>query len=160
VTARWVYDSQYRVVAEVDAAGAVITRFVYASEGHSPDAMVRGGVTYAYVKNHLGTVKLVVNAATGAVVQRIESDSWGNVLSDSNPGFQPFIFAGGVFDSDTGLTHFGFRDYDSGCGCWLTPEPLSAVPRYVGKLARGGLSVPTYSYAANSPVSRALKILR
>jgi RHS repeat-associated protein len=152
VTARWVYDGQYRVVAEVDAAGAVITRFVYASEGHSPDAMVRGGVTYAYVKNHLGTVKLVVNAATGAVVQRIESDSWGNVLSDSNPGFQPFIFAGGVFDNDTRLTHFGFRDYDSSSGSWMAPEPLSRSPSYVAGSAFRAISVPTYAYALNNPL--------
>jgi RHS repeat-associated protein len=152
VTARWVYDGQYRVVAEVDAAGAVITRFVYASEGHSPDAMVRNGVTYAYVKNHLGTVKLVVNAATGAVVQRVESDAWGNVLSDSNPGFQPFIFAGGMFDNDTRLTHFGFRDYDSSSGSWLSPEPLLQSPMYVRRMAQSGMSVPTYSYALNNPV--------
>ncbi len=152
VTARWVYDGQYRVVAEVDAAGAVITRFVYASEGHSPDAMVRNGVTYAYVKNHLGTVKLVVNEATGAVAQRIECDAWGNVVSDSNPGFQPFIFAGGVFDNDTRLTHFGFRDYDSTIGSWLSPEPLSRSPRYVAGMAKVGMSVPTYSYAASNPI--------
>jgi RHS repeat-associated protein len=152
VTARWVYDGQYRVVAEVDASGAVTSRFIYASEGHSPDAMVRGGVTYAYVKNHLGTVKLVVNEATGAVAQRIECDAWGNVVSDSNPGFQPFIFAGGVFDNDTRLTHFGFRDYDSTIGSWLSPEPLSRSPGYVAGMAQTGMGVPTYSYAANTPL--------
>jgi RHS repeat-associated protein len=114
--------------------------------------MVRGGVTYAYVKNHLGTVKLVVNAATGAVVQRIESDSWGNVLSDSNPGFQPFIFAGGVFDNDTRLTHFGFRDYDSSSGSWMAPEPLSRSPSYVAGSAFRAISVPTYAYALNNPL--------
>jgi RHS repeat-associated protein len=95
---------------------------------------------------------LVVNAATGAVVQRIESDAWGNVLSDSNPGFQPFIFAGGVFDNDTRLTHFGFRDYDSSSGRWLSPEPLMQDPMYVRQMAEDGMGVPTYAYALNNPV--------
>jgi RHS repeat-associated protein len=114
--------------------------------------MVRGGVTYAYVKNHLGTVKLVVNAVTGAVVQRIESDAWGNVLSDSNPGFQPFIFAGGVFDNDTRLTHFGFRDYDSSSGSWLSPEPMLQDPSWVKGEAQEGFSAPIYAYARNNPL--------
>jgi RHS repeat-associated protein len=114
--------------------------------------MVRGGVTYAYVKNHLGTVKLVVNATTGAVVQRIESDVWGNVLSDSNPGFQPFVFAGGVFDNDTRLTHFGFRDYDASSGSWLSPEPMLQDPKWVRRESERGFSAPTYAYARNNSI--------
>ena len=31
---------------------------------------------------------------------------------DTNPGFQPFGFAGGLYDRGTELTHFGARDYD------------------------------------------------
>jgi hypothetical protein len=27
-------------------------------------------------------------------------DEFGNVLADSNPGFQPFGFAGGLYDAD------------------------------------------------------------
>ena len=34
----------------------------------------------------------------------------GNITSDTNPGFQPFGFAGGLYDTDTGLTRFGARD--------------------------------------------------
>ena len=97
-------------------------------------------------------MKLVVNAATGAVVQRIESDAWGNVVSDSNPGFQPFVFVGGVFDLDTRLTHFGFRDYDSISGVWLTPEPLSRAPQYHVGMALHGAGVNSYSYTGGVPL--------
>ena len=35
---------------------------------------------------------------------------------------------------------------------WLCPEPLSRSPGYVAGMAKGGTSVPAYSYAANNPV--------
>ncbi|MGV3623040.1 MAG: RHS repeat-associated core domain-containing protein [Archangium sp.] len=140
VDKRWIYDGQYRVVAEVDASGAVQSRFVYGSQSHSPDYFVRGGVTYVYVKNHLGSVRLVVNASTGAVVQSLEYDAWGNVTSDSSPSFQPFAFAGGVHDVDTGLTHFGFRDYDAQAGVWTSRDPIRLS---------GGRNV--LAYVSNSP---------
>ncbi len=56
---------------------------------------------------------MVVNAETGDIAQEIEYDVWGNVLNDSNPNFQPFYFAGGLYDTDTKLTRFGARDYDA-----------------------------------------------
>ena len=33
---------------------------------------------------------MVTDADTGDVVQRLEYDAFGRVLSDSNPGMQPF----------------------------------------------------------------------
>ncbi|WP_459874227.1 RHS repeat-associated core domain-containing protein, partial [Endothiovibrio diazotrophicus] len=66
----------------------------------------------------------MVDAATGAVVQRMEYDEFGRVIEDSNPGFQPFGFAGGVWDRDTGLVRFGARDYDPGTGRWTNKDPI------------------------------------
>src|SRR5207244_7968757 len=59
-----------------------------------PEYMVKGAVTYRLVIDQLGSVRLVVDA-TGNVAERIEYDEFGNVLTDSAPGFQPFGFAGG-----------------------------------------------------------------
>jgi RHS repeat-associated protein len=132
VTARYVYEGQYRIVAELESG----SRFLYATHGHSPDAMVRAGVTYVYVKNHLGSVRAVVNAATGQVVQALDYDVWGNVLSDSSPDFQPFAFAGGLYDAESRLTHFGWRDYDASAGAWTSKDPI----RQAGGLNRPGIS--------------------
>ena len=75
--------------------------------------MVLGDDTvYRFITDHLGSVRLVVNAATGEVVQRVDYDAFGRVLNDTDPGFQPFGFAGGLYDDDTGLVRFGARDYD------------------------------------------------
>lgn len=42
-----------------------------------------------------------MNASARAIVEQIRYDAWGSVTSDSNPGFQPFGFAGGLYDSET-----------------------------------------------------------
>ncbi|MFT4579434.1 MAG: RHS repeat-associated protein [Nitrospinales bacterium] len=49
---------------------------------------------------------------------------WGNVIADTNPGFQPFGFAGGLYDASTGLTRFGARDYDPENGRWTSKDPV------------------------------------
>ncbi|MGH8245024.1 MAG: RHS repeat-associated core domain-containing protein, partial [Gammaproteobacteria bacterium] len=85
--------------------------------------MVQGSTTYRILSDHLGSVRLVVNTATGAVAQRIDYDEFGNITADTNPGFQPFGFAGGLYDADTGLTRFGARDYDPVVGRWTTKDP-------------------------------------
>lgn len=66
----------------------------------------------------------MVDASTGLIMQRVEDDEWGLTVSDSNPGFQPFRFVGGLWDGDTGFIRFGARDYQSEVGRWTTKDPL------------------------------------
>ena len=87
--------------------------------------MIKNSNTYRIVSDHLGSPRLVVDVISGAVAQRIDYDEFGNVISDTNPGFQPFAFAGGIYDRDTGLTRFGARDYDSVSGRWTSKDPIS-----------------------------------
>ena len=47
------------------------------------------------------------------------------MLSDSNKTLKvPFGFAGGLYDPDTKLTRFGYRDYDAGTGKWTAKDPI------------------------------------
>src|SRR5262249_21300433 len=108
-----------------------------------PDYLVKGGATYRIFGDHLGSPRLVVDAASGVVVQRLDYDSFGNVLLDTNPGFQPFGFAGGLYDRDTKLTRFGARGYDAETGRWTAKDP--------SLFADGGANL--YTYAANDPVN-------
>ena len=50
----WLYRDQLEPVAELDGAGNLVSRFVYASKPHVPDYMVKGGVTYRIISDHLG----------------------------------------------------------------------------------------------------------
>lgn len=65
-------------------------------------------------------------------------------MSDSNPGFQPFGFAGGHYDFQTGLVRFGARDYDSQIGRWTAKDPI--------KFDGGDINL--YGYVSNDPINR------
>lgn len=75
-------------------------------------------------KDQVGSVRLVVDAFTGVVAQKLTYDAWCRVLTDSAPGFQPSGFAGGLYDADTGLVRFGARDCDAEAGRWTSKDPV------------------------------------
>jgi RHS repeat-associated protein len=120
----FLYKDSLRVAAELNGAGATVSQFVYVNGNHSPDFMVKNSAVYRFVKDQLGSPRVIVNVLTGAVAQVLEYDEFGNVLSDSAPGFQPFGFAGGLYDGQTGLVRFGARDYDATTGRWTTKDPI------------------------------------
>lgn len=120
----FLYQDQLNPVAELDGSGNVIARFIYADKANVPAYMIKGGNTYRIVSDHLGSPRLVINVADGSIAQRLDYDEWGNVAEDTNPGFQPFGFAGGIHDRDTGLIRFGARDYSPEIGRWASKDPI------------------------------------
>ncbi len=139
----FVYQDQLRPIAELDGSGNVVSRFVYAERINVPDIMIRGGVPYRIVSDHRGSPRLVVDPNTGAIVQRMDYDSFGNVLEDTNPGFQPFGFAGGLYDRDTRLVQMSAREYDAETGRWTAKDPVGFA----------GGDPNLYAYVANDPVN-------
>jgi len=106
--------------------------------------MVRGVTTYRIVSDQLGSPRLVVNITDGSVAEQLDYDEFGNVLADTNPGFQAFGFAGGLYDLHTKLLRFGARDYDAETGRWTAKDPI----RFEG----GDLNL--YGYVVTDPVNR------
>ncbi len=139
---RYLYRSALQPAAEVDAAGNVLTRYVYARGELGPDLMERGGATYALLKDERGSVRFVVDVFSGVVAQALEYDPFGKVVSDTNPGFQPFGFVGAMHDPDTGLVHLGAREYDPETGAFTRRDPSGL---------EGGEN--QYAYAGGDPVN-------
>jgi RHS repeat-associated protein len=143
VTQRWLYGTGDQPVATLDGNGAVLASYAYGRNGVTPDLIVAGGVTYRVIADGLGTPRLVINTSTGAIVQALTFSSFGQTITDSNPGFQPFGFTGGLSDADTGLVHLGARDYDPNVGRFTTRDPAGVA----------GSGANLYTYVGSDPVN-------
>ncbi|MCO5067751.1 MAG: RHS repeat-associated core domain-containing protein [Kiritimatiellae bacterium] len=143
VQRKWIYLNSLKPIAELDASNCVVSTFVYATHPYVPDYMVRSGVTYRILSDHLGSVRMVVNTTDGTIAQQMDYDEWGNVTQDTNPDFQPFGFAAGHYDPQTRLTRFGYRDYDAETGRWTAKDPILF----------GGGQANIYLYCHGDPVN-------
>ncbi len=143
LTKGWLYDDELRIVGELDGAGQLVSRFVYGTHVNVPDYMIKGGVLYELITDEQGSVRLVVNATSGDVAQRLDYDPFGRVTFDNNPGFQPFGYGGGQYDPDTKLVRFGHREYDSETDRWMSRDPITF---------RSGES-NLYEYAGGDPIN-------
>ncbi|MEM6456631.1 MAG: RHS repeat-associated core domain-containing protein, partial [Acidobacteriota bacterium] len=143
LTQGFLYQDLRNPIAELDGAGAVVSRFVYATRSNVPDYVIKAGVTYRIITDHTSSPRLVIDAATGAIAQELRYDAFGRVTLDTNPGFQPFGFAGGLYDAQVGLVRLGARDYDPRLGRWTASD--RALFR--------GRQLNLYAYAANDPIN-------
>jgi RHS repeat-associated protein len=141
-TKQWVFGAGYRPLAELDGSGSLVARFVYVSSASVPDYVLRGGVTYRIISDHLGSPRHAVNVANSADVPFTANYSVFGDMSGSGLDWLPFGFAGGMADPDTGLVRFGARDYDPMVGRWTAKDPSLFV---------GGANL--YAYALNDPVN-------
>jgi RHS repeat-associated protein len=141
---RWLYRDALSPVAELDASGALVSEFVYASKRNTPDYVRRGGVTYRVISDALGSPRLVVNVANVSDVPfRAAYTSFGDVTG-TGLDWMPLGFAGGIFDVDTRLLRFGARDYSPSIGRWLTKDPE--------RFRAHGANL--YAYCSGDPVNR------
>jgi RHS repeat-associated protein len=138
-------------------AGALWWRFVQATDKHLPAAAIdAAGVAHRLVTDQVGSLRLVVRASDGAVMQRMRDDAWGRLEEDFvEAGFARVPFAhernsaGGLVDQVTGLvlsvhTNSGAKEYDPAVGRWVEKDPI----RW------GGGTTRLYEYVGNGPVGR------
>ena len=139
---KYLWQGLTRLLAVYDGSNNLIMRFEYA-DGRMPVAMTRGGATYYLTYDQVGSLRVVADSA-GNVVKRIDFDSFGNIINDSNTAFDmPFGFAGGLHDRDTGLVRFGYRDYDPDIGRWTAKDPIGFA----------GGDTDLFGYVLNDPVN-------
>ncbi len=143
VVEHYIWNFENKLKAITDQSGVITKAFVYGTKDHVPDYMITSTGDFQIITDHLGSPVVVVNAATGEVVQEIRYDSFGKVVADTNPGFIPFGYAGCLYDQDTKLCRFGARDYDASIGRWTAKDPI---------LFNGG-DTNLYGYVMQDPVN-------
>ncbi|MCP4263332.1 MAG: hypothetical protein GY774_38375, partial [Planctomycetes bacterium] len=142
VVEKYLWQDSTTLLAVYDGSDNLTMRFNYA-DGRLPISMLRGGNTYYMIYDQVGTLRLIVDSA-GSITKRIDYDSFGNIISDSNSSFEvPFGFGGGLHDRDTGLVRFGARDFDPTIGRWTAKDPIDFA----------GGDVNLYGYVQNNPVN-------
>ena len=111
------------LLAILDANGTITQRFHYAG-GRLPISYTENGQHNHLHYDQVGTLLSVSNAA-GDTIKTRRYDSFGVIRHDSAPEIKlPFGFAGGLYDADTQLTRFGYRDYDAYTGRWTATDPI------------------------------------
>jgi RHS repeat-associated protein len=140
---QWLWDGPTRIAAELDGAGVLVSRFVYATRLNVPDYVERGGVSYRLVTDQNGSPRLLIDTVTGSIAGSMNHDEFGRVIADSLSGLVPFGYAGGLYDPDTGLVRFGARDYDPETGRWTSRDPQLFA----------GQDTNLYAYVFNDPVT-------
>jgi len=142
IVEKYLWQGLTRLLAVYDGLDNLVMRFEYA-DGRMPVAMTKNASTYYLTYDQVGSLRIVADAS-GNVVKKIDYDSFGNIISDSDPSFSiPFGFAGGLQDKTTGLVRFGFRDYDSDVGRWTAKYPILF----------GGGDTDLYGYCLNDPIN-------
>ncbi|MCI0450264.1 MAG: hypothetical protein L0Y79_10860 [Chlorobi bacterium] len=99
---------------------------------------------YYYLKDHLGSVRVVLNS-TNTVVSAQDYDAWGYVLENRtyNNSDIKYDFTGKERDAESSYDYFGARYYDSRIGRWNNVEPKH------GKF----ISYSTYAFSICNPIN-------
>lgn len=114
------------------------TQYLYGPDGLL--GMVSGASRYVVVKDHLGSIRKVVDG-TGAVVASFDYTPFGITITKTGSTAPDVIFyryTGQEFDPETGLYNFPARMYDPETGRFYTTDP---------KLVGG----TPYAYVLNNP---------
>lgn len=123
VVEKYLWKDLTTLLAVYDGNDNLIQRYEYA-EGRMPLSMTYFGKKFYLHYDQVGTLRVISNTDY-MIMKEIEYDSFGNILYDSNELFYaPFRFGGGLYDADTGLIRFGYRDYDSYTGKWTAKDPI------------------------------------
>ncbi len=130
------------LLAVYDRDNKLLQRFEYA-DGRMPLSFTDNSGDIFYISyNQIGSPRAITDR-NGNILKTLTYDSFGTIVADSNPTFKiPFSFAGGLYDSDTKLTRFGYRDYDASTGKWTAKDPIGFA----------GGDTNLYGYVLGDPV--------
>ena len=135
-------------VAEFDAAGHIVSQYLYLAEGQriAPIAKLEGGHAFFIHTDHRGA-PLAMTDAQRNIVWRASLSSWGTATPTNAGSFGPATLnlrlPGQYFDAETGLHDNWHRTYDPQSGRYLQPDPLGYPD-----------GLDAYLYAGGDPVNR------
>jgi RHS repeat-associated protein len=138
---RYVYDNE-DILLELDGSNNIVARYTHGPGIDEPLIMEKGGASFFYQADGLGSITEITNQS-GSAVQRYTYSSFGKIESQLDPNFvQPYTFTGREYDPETGLYHYRKRDLDPNTGRFNQADPITfaAGPNF-------------YVYVDNNPLA-------
>ena len=135
------------------SGGKRVGRVVHTFAPSATDPTTR---VFLELGDHLGSNSVVLDRATGELVERRTAYAYGAVESDFRPGRwqefrEDYRFTGKEDDVEVGLTYFGKRYYAPLLGRWMSADPLA-----IHEPGRADANLYAYAhgrvYAAVDPV--------
>ena len=128
---RYLYDGE-DILLEYDGTNTLQSRYTHGPGIDEPLVMERGGQSYYYHADALGSIITITDSA-GNVVQSYTYESFGKV-SQTGSLTQPYTYTGRELDPETGLYYYRSRYYDPDTGRFLQEDPLwdTNLYAYVG----------------------------
>ena len=139
-TKRYIYDGE-DILLEYDGTNALVARYTHGPGIDEPIAVTKGGATYFYHQDGLGSVTDLTDS-TGATAKSYSYDAYGTILESLGTLEQPYTYTGREFDGESGLYYYRARNYDSASGRFLQEDPIELA---------GGTNFYRYSY--NNPTN-------
>lgn len=136
-------------VLEEQVEATTLATYVYSYDADEVLSMERGGLTYYYHKNSLGSVVALTNSE-GNIVEQYRYDAYGKAsilddsgipLSDSAVG-NPYLFTGRRFDVESGLQYCRNRYLSYELGRWIARDPAGYIE-----------AMNLYEYSRNNPIN-------
>lgn len=140
VITTYVYDGE-DILLEFDGANVQQARYTHGPGIDEPLIMDRGGASFFYHTEGLGSVTELTDAA-GLVAQAYIYDAFGGVQS-TDPLINPYAFTGREFDSESGLYFYRARYYDPNSGRFMSEDPIGFA----------GEDINLYRYVGNNPIN-------
>ncbi|MBI3364275.1 MAG: RHS repeat-associated core domain-containing protein [Ignavibacteriae bacterium] len=129
--------SEYPLTEKASTGGS--RQYVYGPTGLLC-AIDSGGATYYTFKDHLGSVRAVMNGATGAGVEYTAYDSYGKVMQQVISPDIKYRFTGQEWDGQTGVNNFRARMFDQDIGRFYASDPA-------------GQDISPFGYAGGNPIT-------
>ena len=131
---------------DFDGDGLLKTRYLYGPGIDELFARIGTGEDPQwYLVDRLGSVRQIVDAS-GAVLDEISYDSFGGILSESNPSQgDRFKFTGREYSPELGIYYYRARWYDPSSGRFISQDPIGFqagdpnLYRYVGNAPGDGV---------------------
>ncbi|MDH5252396.1 MAG: hypothetical protein OEW25_03635, partial [Nitrospira sp.] len=137
----YVYDGE-DILLEYDGVNVLQARYTHGPGIDEPIAVTKGGSTFFYHQDGLGTVTDLTDSS-GATAKSYSYDAYGNIVDQIGTLDQPYTYTSRELDVESGLYYYRARSYDSTAGRFLEKDPIGF---------RGGINF--YQYVRNNPTNR------